>query len=476
MTIAPLSQTDRPGFASEPDQFRTLRAWLSGELITPESPTFDQARKVRDITLDRRPLAIVRAADAEDVAAAVRYAQARGLPLAVRSGGHGLAHQSTIDGAIVVDLAGMKRIQIDPDACVARVQAGVTSGDLAGPAHVHGLAISTGDTSSVGFGGLATGGGIGFMVRKYGLTIDHLLSAQVVTADGRIVTASDGEHPDLFWAIRGGGGNVGIVTELELKLAPVSHVVGGEILLPASRHVLRGFLDYAAAAPDDLTLLGHLIQAPPAPFVPPEHVGEVVLSILTCWTGPAAQATGALAPLRALARPIADTVATIPYPAMYDFTAHQAEPTGWAVRSMFADNLSDATLDATLRAMERSSSPFSLIQFRGLGGAMARVPHDETAFAHRDRRYLLLLAGIWLDPAEDAVPHRAWTESLWQAVRHDGVGVYVNFLEDEGEARIREAYGDSTLARLAAIKRTYDPTNRFCFNQNVRPQPASLGA
>ena len=227
--------------------------------------------------VDRRPLAIVRAANAQDVAEAVSFARDHALPLAVRSGGHSLAHHSMIDGAIVVDLSGMKRVSIDPEARIARVQAGATSGDLAGPAHAHGLALSTGDTSSVGMGGLTTGGGIGFMARKYGLAIDNLLSAQVVTADGEIVTASADEHPDLFWAIRGGGGNFGIVTEFKFRLAPVGQILGGDLLLPASREVLRGYLDYAASAPDDLTTIANLMHAPPAPFVPPERVGELVL-------------------------------------------------------------------------------------------------------------------------------------------------------------------------------------------------------
>jgi FAD/FMN-containing dehydrogenase len=470
MTIAPLSHHDHRSVENDGDRFRPLRAWLAGDLITPDSPAYDQRRKVQDLTLDRRPLAIVRAADPEDVASTVRYARKHDLPLAVRSGGHSLARQSMIDGALVVDLSGLNAVRFDTEARIAWAQAGITSGNLVGAAHAHGLALSTGDTSSVGLGGLATGGGIGFMARKYGLTIDNLVSAEVVLADGQIVTASADEHPDLFWAIRGGGGNVGIVTELELQMAPVSQVVGGEIVLPASREVIRGYLEYAAAAPDDLTTLGNLIQAPPAPFIPAERVGEAVLSILVCWTGSPADGERALAPLRALAEPVADTVSTIPYPALYDFTAHHAEPSGWALRSMFADDLSDATLDGALLAMERASSPFSLIQFRGLGGAMARVGRDATAFPHRDRRYLMLMVGVWLDAAEDAAPHRAWTESLWQAVRHDGAGAYVNFLEDEGEGRVREAYGDATLARLAEVKRRYDPMNLFRFNQNVRPR------
>lgn len=476
MTIAPLSHseqfpnTEHQGFENAGDRFRSLRAWLAGQLLTPGSPAYDERRKVQDLTLDRRPLAIVRATDPEDVAATVRFARKYEIPLAVRSGGHSLARQSMIDGALVADISGMNAVRFDPAERIAWAQSGTTSGDLVGAGHPHGLALSTGDTSSVALGGLATGGGIGFMARKYGLTVDNVRSAEVVLADGRIVTASPEEHPDLFWAIRGGGGNFGIVTELELQMALVGQVLAGEIVLPASREVIRGYLEYSASAPDDLTTLANLMQAPPAPFIPAERVGEAVLSILVCWTGSPEDGERALAPLRALAESVADTVGTIPYPAIYDFTAHQAAPHGWSLRSMFADDLSDATLDAALLAIQQATSPFSLIQFRGLGGAMARVARDETAFPHRDRRYLLLMVGVWLDAGEDALPHRAWTQALWGAVRQDGTGVYVNFLEDEGDARVREAYGEATLARLAEIKRRYDPTNLFRFNQNVRPR------
>ena len=464
-----------PGYASTRDiasrgeQIASLRARLAGQLVTAGDARFDELRQVQDATLDRRPLALVRAANAEDVALAVRFARDHGYALAVRSGGHSMAGHSMVDGAVVVDLSGMKRIDIDPLTRVARVQAGATSGDLAGPAHDLGLALSTGDTSSVGMGGLVTGGGIGFMVRKYGLAIDNLLSARVVTANGDVVTASDDEHPDLFWAIRGGGGNFGVVTELELRLAPVAHVLAGALLLPASREVLRGYLEYTASAPDGLTTLANLMHAPPAPFVPPERVGELVLAIHPCWTGTREDGERALAPLRALARPVADAVSRIPYPRIYDFTAHQAVRHGWSMRSTFAHELSDAALDASLAAMERATSPYSIVHFRGLGGAYGRVGNDETAFAHRDKRYLFAAIGVWLDPAEDPEPHRAWTESLWRQVRPEGDGVYVNFLADDGPSRIREAYPEATYARLAEVKRTYDPHNLFRFNQNILP-------
>ena len=470
MTTATLSRT--PALAE--GQIEALRSRLAGELITAESVEFDQARTVPYITVDRRPLAIVRAANAEDVAEAVNFARDHDQPLAVRSGGHSLAYYSMIDGAVVVDLSGMKGIEIDPEARVARVQAGATSGDLAGPANAHGLALSTGDTSSVGFGGLTTGGGIGFMVRKYGLAIDNLLSAQVVTAGGEIVSASADEDPDLFWAIRGGGGNFGIVTEFLFRLAPVGQILGGELLLPASREVLRGYLDYAATAPDDLTTIANLMHAPPAPYVPPERVGEPLLSIYVCWSGSIADGERALAPLRALATPVADAVGPIAYPEIYRFTAHQAAPHAASLRSMFADELSDAALDAALAALEQATSPYSIIQFRGLGGALARTAVDATAFAHRGRRYFFAVIAIWLDAAEDAAVHEGWVSSLWQKVRHEGAGVYVNFLQDEGADRIRDAYPAATFARLAEIKRAYDPANLFHFNQNIQPSRRAL--
>jgi FAD/FMN-containing dehydrogenase len=453
-----------------PSPLEGLRARLTGQLITPDGAGYDEARKVVNFMVDRRPLAIVRAADAEDVAAAVTFAREHDLPLSVRSGGHSLAQYTVIDGAVVVDFSAMKRVQIDPETRLARVQPGATSGDLAGPANAHGLALTTGDTYSVGMGGLVTGGGIGYMVRKYGLAADNLRAAQVVTATGEIVTASETEHPDLFWAIRGGGGNVGIVTEFTFELAPVRTILGGELMLPATREVIRGYLDYTVTAPDDLTTIANLLHAPPFPHVPADHVGEMVFSILVCWTGDVAEGERALASLRALATPVVDTVGVIPYPEIYRYTEHYAMPHGAAIRSMFADDLSDAALDASLAAMENSSSPFSLIQFRGLGGALARVAPEATAFAHRRQRYFLAIIAVWLDPAEDPAVHAAWTGSLWQAVRHEGSGVYVNFLEREGPERVHDAYPPATYARLAEIKRRYDPDNLFHFNQNVPPR------
>lgn len=459
-----------PAAAVTRDDLEDLRSRLTGELLTADSPDYDQARSTLYFTVDRRPLAIVRAATAEDVAAAVTFTRDHDLPLAVRSGGHSLAHLSVIDDAIVIDLSTMSTISIDPGTSLALVQAGATTGDLTAAASGHGLALSTGDTETVGMGGLTTGGGIGFMVRKQGLTIDNLRAATVVTADGGIVTASDSEHPDLFWAIRGGGGNFGIVTEFTFQLAPVKEILGGALLLPASREVLRGYLDYVATAPEDLTTIANLTHAPPAPFVPKERVGETVLSILACWSGDAASGEQALAPVRELAEPVADAIGPMPYAALFKFTAAQADPHAASIRMMFADDLSDTALDAALTSVREATSPFSSVQIRGLGGAMARVEPDATAFAHRDQRYFVAVIAVWLDPAEDPAPHQAWTESLWEVLRPEGSGVYVNFLENEGASRVREAYPDETWERLMTLKQRYDPDNLFHFNQNIPPQ------
>jgi hypothetical protein len=470
MSIAEASSVIVPTHSSPADQVEALKERVLGQVITAASPEYDDARTMLSITVERRPFAIVRVETAEDVATTVDFAREQNLPLTVRSGGHSLGHFSIADGGVVVDFSRMKRVVVDPVTRVARVQAGATSGDLAAVAQPLGLALTTGDTRSVGIGGLTTGGGVGFMVRKYGLTIDNLLSARVVLADGSIVTASAEKHPDLFWAIRGGGGNFGVITEFTFQLAKVGTILGGDLMLPASREVIRGYLDYVASAPDELSTVANVWHAPPAPYVPEERVGEVVLSILVAWTGDLEEGEKAIAPLRALATPVADTVGPIPYEDIYLYTDAFSVRHGASIRMMFADALSDEAIDAGLAAIEQSSSPFGMFHLRGLGGAMSRVAPDATAFANRTQKYFVSIINVWLDPAEDPAVHQRWTESLWQKIRHEGSGVYVNFLEKEGEDRIREAYPGGAYERLAAVKAKYDPENLFRFNQNVQPK------
>ncbi len=447
-----------------------LKDQVLGQVITPDSPEYDEARSVKAFSKPKFPAVIVQAATSEDVATTVLFAQKQNLPVAVRSGGHSVAHLTVADDAVVVDLSNMKRVVVDPATRVARVQGGATSGDIAAVAQPLGLALTTGDTRSVGVGGLVTGGGIGYLVRKHGLTIDSLLSAQVVLANGEIVTTSKDENADLFWAVRGGGGNFGIVTEFTFQLAHVGTVLGGDLVFPASRELIRAYIDYASAAPDGLTTLATVIQAPPAPYIPEERLGEVVLSILVTWTGSLADGEQVVAGLRALAEPIADTVAPIPYEDMYLYTDHFSGPHGASIRMMFADDLSDASIDAALKAIEAASSPFGMFHFRVLGGAYGRVDSDATAFAHRQRNLFVSIINVWLDPTQDRVAHDTWTDQLWQKIRPEGQGVYVNFLELEGPGRIREAYPGKTYNRLAGIKAKYDPQNIFRFNQNIAPK------
>lgn len=447
-----------------------LRKRVTGKILTEKSPEYDAARKLPNLKANPFPYAIVKVASVEDVVATVGFARELGFSLTVRSGGHSLGLYGVVDNAVVIDFSAMKKVEIDPVTAIANVQAGATSADIVAAAQPHGLALTTGDTSSVGIGGLTTGGGVGFMVRKYGLTIDNLLSAQVVLADGSVVTASKQNHPSLFWAIRGGGGNFGVITEFTFQLARVGTVLGGDIMLPATREVIRGYLDYSVTAPEDLTTIAFLMHAPPAPHVPADRVGEVVLEIMAVWSGSPEDGEKALAPLRALATPVADSIHPMPYGDIYQYTAPAAEPHAASVRMMFSDELSDRAIDESIAAVAQSTSPFSFVQLRGLGGAMARVSAEDTAFANRTQQYFVAIIGLWLDAAEDARPHQRWTASLWEKIRDEGSGVYVNFLEKEGEARIHEAYPGSTYDRLVAVKTAYDPENLFHFNQNIAPK------
>lgn len=447
----------------------SLRTRVGCTVVTERDAGYDTARKPSVLVPNPRPYAVVQVETAADVAATVAFARELGFPLAVRSGGHSLTGFGTVDDGIVVDLAQMKAVTIDPATGIGRVQAGASTGDLLAVSAPLGLALTTGDTASVGLGGLTTGGGIGFMARKYGLTIDSLLSAEVVLADGCIVTASEFEHPDLFWAIRGGGGNFGIVTEFTFQLARVGTVLGGALVLPATRETVRGYLDYSIAAPDELTTIANVMHLPPAPFVPDDRVGEVALVILAVWDGDIEAGREALAPLRTLAEPLADTIQPMPYAGMYHYTAAQEMPHAAATRAMFANELSDRMIDETLAAVAASPGPMSLVQFRGMGGAVARVGSNATAFAHRQQPWFVAILGLWTD-AEGAAPQRAWTADLWAKIRDESAGAYVSFLESEGDDRTRAAYPDRTYARLAAIKQIYDPENFFRRNQNIAPR------
>jgi FAD/FMN-containing dehydrogenase len=449
-----------------------FEAGLSGSMLLPGSPDYDAARLVHHAQADKRPALIVRAADADDVARTVSLARESGLALSVRGGGHSIVGFGTNDGGIVLDLGAMKGLHIDPERRVAWAQPGLTAGEYTVAAAAHGLATPFGDTGTVGIAGLTLGGGIGWLVRKHGLAIDALQAVEIVTADGRQVTASEDAHPDLFWAVRGGGGNFGVVTRFQFKLFPVGEVLGGALFLPATAASLKALVPVAAAAPEELSTISFLMHIPPAPFVPAELVGAPSLVVMFVWAGDPAGGQAALAPFRAIAQPLIDLAMPMPYPGIYQFTA-AGEQRGYAVHaSRFVRELDDEAVEAMIAATAAPTSPMAMIQVRVLGGAMARVPAEATAFAHRDAPIMATVILPFEDPASEPI-HRAWADDVFQALAPKDAGVYSNFLEEEGEARIRAAYPNGTYERLADIKRRYDPSNLFRMNQNIRP--AAMG-
>ncbi len=446
-----------------------LRAAVRGQVITPQDAEYDEARTVFYGGIDRHPAVIVQVADAADVARVVTFARENGAELAVRSGGHSMAGHGVSEGGIVIDLARMKGLEIDVEGRTAWAEAGLTAGEYTEAAGAHGLATGFGDAGSVGIGGITLGGGVGFLVRKHGLTIDSLLAAEIVTADGQIRHIDDDNHPDLFWAIRGGGGNFGVVTRFKFRLQPVDTIVGGTLILPASPAILRDFVAAAEAAPEELSTIGAVMIAPPMPFIPAEHHGQLVTMIMLVYAGDVEAGERAVAPFRALATPLADMVRPMAYTEMYppDDEGEAYHPVA-AIRTMFLDTFGQREVDTVFEHLRAATGQMSVMQIRALGGAMARVPAEATAFAHRTRRFMVNVAALYQN-ADDAPAQEAWVSDFAAALRQDSMGAYVNFLGDEGAARVREAYPGATWDRLAAVKARYDPTNLFHVNQNITP-------
>ena len=446
-----------------------LKRSFDGRVTGPGDAGYDQARKVFYGKWDRRPAAVVRPRNAQEVARVVTLAADTGAELAVRSGGHSLAGHSVSDGGIVLDLAELTALEVDLDGGTAWAQTGLTAGAYSAQVGEHGLATGFGDTGSVGIGGITLGGGVGFLVRKHGLTIDNLLAAELVTADGQVLEVDDEHHPDLFWAIRGGGGNFGVATRFRFRLHELPSIVGGMLLLPGSPEVLEGLAATAAAAPEELTVIANVMVAPPMPFLPAAAHGKLVVMALLAYAGDAQAGQRALAPLRALAEPLADMVQPMPYAGL--FQDDEIEVVEESARSLFLETVDAATAAAIVEHLQASTAPMAVAQLRVLGGAMARVPASATAFAHRQRA-LMAGVGCVYEQAADRPAHDAWADGFAAAIRQGGPGVYVNFLGDEGPERVREAYPGPTWDRLAEVKRRYDPHNLFRRNQNIAPAAA----
>ena len=445
-----------------------LRGLLRGRVIAPEEPGYDEARLIFNGAIDRRPAVIARPIDAADVARVIVFASESGLPLAVRSGGHSGAGHGTTDGGIVLDLRDMTALEIDGPGRTAWAGAGLTAGEYSRAVGVHGLATGFGDTGSVGIGGLTLGGGVGYLTRKYGLTIDSVLAAEVVTAAGECLHVDATSHPDLFWAIRGGGGNFGVVTRFQYRLHPVDRIVGGMLLLPASSQIIVGIIEAAAAANDELSIIANVMPAPPMPFVPDALHGQLSVLILLCFTGDEDAGLSAVAPFRALEKPIADMVRPMQYPDMFPPEDPSYRPTAVG-RTMFIRQVDRGTADTMIDYLQKSDAPVRVAQLRVLGGAMSRIPADATAYAHRSSPIMVNVAAFYNGPGDKPV-REEWVAGFAAALDQGDRGAYVNFLGDEGQERIRAAYPGATWARLAAIKARYDPTNLFRLNQNVPPE------
>jgi FAD/FMN-containing dehydrogenase len=449
-----------------------LRADLNGKVIAPDDPGYDDARGVFFTGFHRHPAAIVRVADASDVSRVINLARETGAELAVRSGGHGRAGHGTSEGGIVLDLSEMNAVDIDVDRRRAWAETGVKAGDYTKATGVHGLATGFGDTSSVGVGGITLSGGIGFLVRKNGLTIDDVLAAEVVTADGELIKVDEENHPDLFWALRGGGGNYGVATRLLFRLHEIDEVLGGMLMLPASAEVISGLIAAAEAAPEELSIIANIAKAPPVPFVPAEHHGKPIVLSLMVYTGDVEAGQRAIAPIRALAAPLADTVRPLRYPDMYD-GPEGPRPAGAAGTNVLTDGLAPGAAEAILEHLETSTAQMGGVQLRVLGGAMARVPEDATAFGHRGAKLMVNIAAMYSNP-DEGPEHEAWASSLATALADRTAGAYAGFLGDEGDQGVRRAYPGATLERLAVVKRRYDPDNLFRLNLNVRPAAEML--
>lgn len=444
----------------------TLRARLNGRVISPGDDRYERARTTFYAGFDLRPAAVVEAADASEVAAVVTRAAEAGVELAVRSGGHSLAGHGLTDGGIVLDLSSLDSLEIDVAGRTAWAGSGLTAGEYTTAAGAHGLATGFGDAGSVGIGGLTLAGGIGFLVRKHGLTIDNLLAAEVVTADGTLLTTDTENHPDLFWAIRGGGGNFGVATRFQFRLEEVPGIFGGPLILPLSAEVVTSFLELAEEAPDELSTIVNIMRAPPMPMIPAEYHGKPILFSLLAYAGASEEGERVVAPFRRLAIPLADMVDFIAYSDLFPPEEGEFHPVV-ASQTMFADDFDHAMASEIIDQVSSSTADMAVTQIRVLGGAMSRIAPEATAFAHRQRKMMVNVAAASLS-SPDIEPHRTWVAEVAGLIRRDEAA-YVGFLGDEGVDRARSAYPPETWERLRAIKAAYDPRNIFRRNQNIPP-------
>jgi FAD/FMN-containing dehydrogenase len=448
-----------------------LREQVRGAVITPDDEGYEQARRVYNAMIERRPAVVVRCANAGDVISAVTFAREHQLDVAVRGGEHSVPGFGTCDDGVVVDLSPMRGVRVDPANRTARAEGGATWGDFNAATHAFGLATTGGIISTTGIGGLTLGGGIGYLSRGCGLSCDNLVSADVVTADGRLLVASESENDDLFWALRGGGGNFGVVTSFEYRLQPVKDIYGGPMFfeLRDAGDVLRFFREFIADAPEELGAFPAFQIAPPLPFIPEDRHGEPFLAIVACWAGPLDQGARALQPFHDLAPVVAEFVGPMPYPALnsaFDALVPPGLQHYW--KANFVTELTDEAIAAHLEHGPKLPVVNSTVHIYPINGACHRVAPDATAFAYRDANFATVIAGMWPDPAQNEA-NIAWVRGYYDATApHSEAGGYVNFMAGDDQDRIKANYRGN-YERLVSLKRTYDPGNLFHLNQNIRP-------
>jgi len=450
-----------------------FRSGLRGEIILPTDDGYDEARKLYNAMIDKRPSIIVRCAGVADVIDSVNFARANNLLLAVRGAGHNVGGLALCDGGIVIDLTQMRGMRIDLAASTVRAEPGLTWSELNHDLQEFGLAATGGFIAATGIGGLTLGGGLGWLIRKHGLACDNLVSVDVVTADGQLLTASETQNQDLFWGIRGGGGNFGVVTSFEFRVHPAGTVLAGLLVHPMAKakEALQFWRDYEATAPEEFTAGAALLTAPPAPFVPEELHGAPACGIVGVYCGDIDTGEKAIRPLRDFGPPVADIFQPMPYTAaqaMLDDMFPSGYRNYW--KSSILKGLSDDAIDTMLAHFAQVPSPMTLVILEHNGdGAMDRVDASETAFGHRDWSYNFLITSIWADAADDE-KNIEWTRAFWEAVQpFSRDAVYVNYLDQEGEERVKDAYAPQTYERLVNLKNKYDPTNLFRINQNIKP-------
>jgi FAD/FMN-containing dehydrogenase len=451
-----------------------LRAASRGPVVTPCDPEYDEMRTVYNAMIDRRPAVLCRCADAADVIEAVRFARDNGLVLSVRGGGHGIPGYAMNDGGLVVDLSAMRHVLVDPAAERALVDGGATWADVDHATAAFGRAVPAGVISTTGVGGLTLGGGTGHLTRAFGLTCDSLVAADVVTADGQLVRASEGSHPELFWALRGGGGNFGVVINFEFRLHPVGTVLGGPIFYSAheAADLLAFYRDFMREAPTELGAFFGFHMAPPLPFLAPEHHGRPVCLVAVCWPGDPEEGREVLRPLRDLPASIGDGVDEMSLPALNSGTDALAPPgLHNYLRGQFIEDLTDELIAVHTAEAHGLSVPTisSAVHLYPVDGAASTVASGDTAFSHRDARYSTVVAALWDDP-RDTDANVRWVRNYWADLQGAAPrGGYVNFLaDDDGAAGVRATYRDN-YERLAAVKLAYDPNNVFRMNQNIEP-------